>query len=284
MTVLRPYPWILVVSLAMLSPAAAGVGGASPWVSTEQSQVRLVSAASATDGDAALSLGIQVRLEPGWKIYWRSPGDTGIPPQFDWSGSRNLAEVRVDWPAPRRFNLFGFETFGYTDEVVLPVVARLKDRASPASIRLALSYAICKDVCIPLDAGLALDLPAAAATTTPFTTLIARFAARVPGASGSGGLAIDSVAAKDGASTPLLVIEASAREPFRTPDVLVEGPAPLSFAKPDRQLAPDGRGAVLTVAVRGVSRAAELGGRSFTVTLIDGERAVEKELTVAKTR
>ncbi|MGB3141534.1 MAG: protein-disulfide reductase DsbD domain-containing protein, partial [Aestuariivirga sp.] len=65
--------------------------------------------------------GILAELEPEWKTYWRMPGDSGIPPQFDWAGSQNSAAIEVGFPVPRRFNDEGGETIGYHDRVVFPV-------------------------------------------------------------------------------------------------------------------------------------------------------------------
>ncbi|MCH8998360.1 MAG: hypothetical protein IID48_08850, partial [Proteobacteria bacterium] len=119
----------LALFLALPGLGGPGPGGgaraaAGPWVDQEQVRLRLVAASSATGEAETLNLGLHFKLEPGWKIYWRSPGEAGYPPSVDWSGSENLAEVRLNWPVPRRFSLFGFETFGYYDEVVLPVDAR----------------------------------------------------------------------------------------------------------------------------------------------------------------
>ena len=107
-----------------LGPAAALT---TPWLDHEQARVRLLAAGGGqSDGQSAeeLRLGLQFSLEPGWKIYWRTPGAAGIPPVLDWSGSDNLSSAEMRWPAPRRFTLFGLDTFGYSGEVVLPIHAR----------------------------------------------------------------------------------------------------------------------------------------------------------------
>src|SRR6056297_1939284 len=58
-------------------------------------------------------VGLRLSLAPGWRTYWSVPGDAGIPPQFDWSGSDNLVGVRVHWPAPTVFETYGMRTAGY---------------------------------------------------------------------------------------------------------------------------------------------------------------------------
>ena len=103
--------------------------------------------------------GILVELAPEWKTYWRMPGDSGIPPQFDWAGSKNSAAIEVGFPIPRRFNDAGGETIGYHDQVVFPVFVKPQKLDAAVSLELNMFFAVCKDVCIPAKAkaGVALD-------------------------------------------------------------------------------------------------------------------------------
>ncbi len=96
--------------------------------------------------------GILVELEPEWKTYWRMPGDSGIPPQFDWAGSENSAAIEVGFPVPRRFNDAGGETIGYHDQVVFPVFVKPEKLDAAVSLQLNMFFAVCKDVCIPAKA------------------------------------------------------------------------------------------------------------------------------------
>jgi DsbC/DsbD-like thiol-disulfide interchange protein len=132
-------------------------GEASPWVQGHRSRVRLVAGGSEADGAARLG-GIEIALDPGFKTYWRTPGESGLPPAFDWSGSENLARADVLWPAPSRFEDAGGVSYGYKDQVLLPVRASAKDPGKPVRLSLRLDYGVCKDICIPAQAMLALDL------------------------------------------------------------------------------------------------------------------------------
>lgn len=107
--------------------------------------------------------GLQITLAPGWKTYWRSPGDAGIPPAFNWSGSANLADVKVAWPAPEVFFQAGMRSVGYADGVVLPLLVTPRDGSRPVDLRLSVDIGVCQDVCIPLSASLGGHLPAEAA-------------------------------------------------------------------------------------------------------------------------
>jgi suppressor for copper-sensitivity B len=117
-------------------PAAAGVGA---WVRSEASAARLLVDETTWQGGDKLLAGVQVRLTPGWKSYWRSPGVAGLPPEVDWAGSENVADAQVLWPAPRRFELFGIELLGYEKEVVLPVWIRVVDRSAPLRLKAKVS-------------------------------------------------------------------------------------------------------------------------------------------------
>ena len=125
---------VIAITLGLAAPATARAeAAASDWVRTEQTAVRLVSATRATGDAASVVAGLHFRLEDGWKIYWRSPGDAGFPPHLDWTASGNLAFARLAWPAPQRFSILGFESMGYKDEVVLPITATLGERGRPAA-------------------------------------------------------------------------------------------------------------------------------------------------------
>jgi suppressor for copper-sensitivity B len=266
--------------LGLLGESAGAEEGASAWARTDQSGVRLVSSAAAVGSAEALRLGLEFELAPGWKTYWRSPGDAGFPVSVDWAGSRNLASAELAWPAPHRFSLFGLDTFGYETAVVLPVTARLEQPGQAASLRAKVDYLICEEICIPYTAELALDLPAGAANPTGFAQLIDRYVAKVPGDGARHGLRLDRVAVGGTAENPALEIVArSELAPFARPDVMIEGPSGLYFAAPVVQMGDGGRVANLTVPVAIDDDAPALDRAELTLTLVDGERGLEQRLT-----
>jgi len=163
---------LVLVLAALFGLGEAGIASAraGAWKTMEHSRVRLV-VAGKVEGrllDSRVNLpaprllaGVEIRLDPGWKTYWRTPGD-GIPPHFDWTGSRNVAALKVLWPAPRHFKDELGAYNGYTDRVVLPFVVVPEARQGPVMLKLKLDYAICKDICIPVTARLSADVAAAA--------------------------------------------------------------------------------------------------------------------------
>lgn len=116
-------------------------------------------------GDGHRMTALELVLEPGWKTYWRSPGETGIPPSFDWSGSENMGKVTIHWPRPQVIESAGEASLGYHDRLVLPI--RIAPQAEGRPIRLAgsVEFGLCRDICVP--AHVALDPAPAGAEADP---------------------------------------------------------------------------------------------------------------------
>jgi DsbC/DsbD-like thiol-disulfide interchange protein len=102
--------------------------------------------------------GIQLDLAPGWKTYWRSPGDAGIPPSFDWSGSTNVQSVRIHWPTPTVFQSNGLQTIGYHDQLVLPIEVIAIDPAKPMQLAADVQLGVCDQICLPASLSLSTEL------------------------------------------------------------------------------------------------------------------------------
>lgn len=265
--------------LAILSGVPAAQAAASPWLDHEQARVRLIAASNAVGEADTINLGLQFELEPGWKIYWRSPGDAGFPPVLDWSASDNLESAEMAWPVPHRFSLFGLETFGYSDEVVLPIQASLSRPGEALHLKAGLRYLVCEEICIPHNAELSLDLPTGTAASARETLLIEQFRGLVPGDGSKVGLALEATALTGTAEAPLLEVAARSERPFEAPDLLVEGPPGYSFGKPEVSLAEDGRLAILRLAsARGPAAEGVIEGKRLIVTLTDGRRGLETEV------
>lgn len=120
-----------------------------------------------TQADGTRVAGLRLQLAPGWKTYWRSPGDAGIPPQFDWSGSRNLYSVGINWPAPEIFLTAGMQTVGYTGDVVLPITLAPRSAGTPIEVSATLDIGVCSDICIPHRMSLSAVIDDTNTTPTP---------------------------------------------------------------------------------------------------------------------
>lgn len=107
---------------------------------------------------------IRLTMAPGWKTYWRSPGEAGIPPEFDWRGSTNVAGVALHWPVPEVFDFNGMQTIGYAHELVLPVEIRPRMPGQPVELRAAVDLGVCRDICVPANVQLQGQLATPAST------------------------------------------------------------------------------------------------------------------------
>lgn len=246
-------------------------------------EARLIAAVDGVGLMEEVPAGLQVRLPEGWKTYWRSPGDAGLPPVLDWQGSGNVADMRFDYPAPHRFELFGLETFGYEHEVVYPLTLTPVRTGEALALRARADLLVCADICVPARFDLALDIPAGPPLAdADAAMLINRFAAQVPGDGAATGLAIAEVAeVPDGARSALRVVASADDIPFQRPDVFVETADYWVFGRPTQRLEANGGRAVFHVPIlEGPNGDAVLTGGSVTLTLVDGGRAMEVDATV----
>ncbi|MDP6174346.1 MAG: protein-disulfide reductase DsbD family protein, partial [Rhodospirillales bacterium] len=283
--------WVLAMAAGAAQSAESSTtphAGASPWIKTEQTQVRLVSASSALGGADTVRLGLQFKLKPGWKIYWRAPGDAGFPPRLDWKKSENLSGAQIKWPAPTRFSVLGFETQGYKKEVIFPITARIVDPEKPLHLRAALNYLTCDEVCIPYQTNLSLDLNNGAAQATPSFQDINRYASRVPGDGTKHGLKITQAELAGpmgpltkGIRNGMLRVLAGASTPFTTPDMFVEGPEEMVFSKPKPRISNKGRQVSILVPIS-VDGNGKVAGSALTFTLTDGARSAERKLSIGQ--
>jgi len=143
--------YILILTALLAAPAAA-------FTQEDVLRAELLPGWRSADGRhmAALSL----TLAQGWKTYWRSPGEAGIPPMLDFAGSGNLAAVRLHWPSPVVFDVNGMRTIGYHDRLILPIEVTPTQAGQPIDIRLNVDLGVCRDICVPAHLDLAATLPA----------------------------------------------------------------------------------------------------------------------------
>jgi len=257
---------------AMAQGAAEQV--TTPWVKDLHSALGLV-AGSRRDG--ILIGGIAIRLDPGWKTYWRTPGDSGVPPRFDFSASDNVSAATVLWPAPEKFpDGAGGTSFGYRHEVVLPlrIVAREPDR--PVTLRAQINYAVCEKLCVPVEAKAELISSAPSAPDNP--ELEAALAQVPKHASVSADAAFGIRAVKRDGDTVTVDVAAP---PGESVDLFAEGPTP-DWALPPPALRGTGAGGLrqFSFALEGVPPQARAEGATLKLTLTGAGRAYDYDVTL----
>ena len=242
----------------------------SPWQRDGHSAVRLL---AGSRSGAVLLGGIAFQLQPGWKTYWRTPGDSGVPPRFDFSKSENIEAVTVLWPAPMKFDDgAGGHSLGYKGQLVLPLRIVPKSADKPVTLRADINYAVCEKLCIPVDASA--ELPFTSVASTEDSALFA---------------ALDTVPkpANVGDPNPLTIRDvkrdgkASVLVDVVSPDgqqvsLFVEGPTP-DWALPVPKLRENSPPGIKRFAfeLEGVPPGSGPEGAALKLTLVGGDRAYE---------
>jgi DsbC/DsbD-like thiol-disulfide interchange protein len=222
----RILPGLVLVFLLCTASNPAAAADVSPWDNDIRSAVRLIGASATREsGGPVLRAGVEIKMQPGWKTYWRYPGDAGVPPVFDFAASDNVKAVTVLWPAPVRFSDGSGNSIGYKSEVMFPLRVVPREQGKPVTLRLRLDYAVCETLCVPAKAKAELALSGAAGSRE---TVLKAAEARVPkpGAWGDGPSLMLRKAWRDTASgKPRVLVEVAAPAGAEV-DLFAEGPTP----------------------------------------------------------
>ncbi|HWZ06437.1 MAG TPA: protein-disulfide reductase DsbD domain-containing protein [Bradyrhizobium sp.] len=261
---------LLALSLTFVLTTRARGEDASAWQRAAHSAVRLL--AGSRSGPVLLG-GIAVQLDPGWKTYWRTSGDSGVPPRFDFSKSDNVEAVTVLWPAPTKFDDgAGGISLGYHNQVVLPLRIVPKSTDKPVTLRADINYAVCEKICIPVEANTELAF-ASVASTEDNVLFAALDTVPKPASVGDPNPLTILDVKRDGKSTVLIdVLSPDAR----TVSLFVEGPTP-DWALPVPKLLEHSPPGVKRFAfnLEGLPPGTNPEGAALKLTLVGGDRSYE---------
>ena len=257
--------------IVAISSVMAGAADESPWSEDVRSSVRLIAGAN-KNGDAQLRAGIEIKMQPGWKTYWRYPGDSGVPPHFDFSGSENLKDVKVLYPAPHLFTDETGQSLGYKEKVIIPLAISPQQPGKPVRLRLKIDYAVCEKLCVPAEGRAELVLGVGESS---HNSEMAAAESRVPKqvTAAQAGLTARRV---NSGPKPLVTVDLGV--PTNQPvELFVEGPTP-QWALPIPKLvqaAPASR-AQFSFELDGLPPGVDPTGQlDLTFTVVTGERAIE---------
>jgi DsbC/DsbD-like thiol-disulfide interchange protein len=260
--------FLLLLSLALPAEALAARSG---WSPAAQSQLRLLLAAPVA---GRIDGGIEIVLDPGWYTYWRNPGEAGVPPVFDFSGSENVADVKVLYPAPERYDDGSSVSLIYRDEVVFPLVVTPVDATRPVTLNLAARYGVCRDVCIPTDAGATLTQPPSPAPDPLAAARVQSFSARVPRPPEPGRFDVEEVAVESEA----LLIDVRLPDSSYL-DLFADPPSDWYLGQPSF-VSRAGGVSRYRLDVAGRPKDEELVGQHFRFVAVAGGEAIEEEIEI----
>ena len=166
--------FLTVTSLARAQPVDGG-----------KALVELISAETSAQAGDTVTLALKLEMDPGWHVYWRNPGDAGLPPQIIWNEATTAEFDAFQWPLPETLPVVPNQImdYGYSDVVVLPFTATLPvDAAGTYTFSGTADYLICEEICIPETAPVSLTLDIGAPSQGANAGLILQWQDKTPAA------------------------------------------------------------------------------------------------------
>lgn len=226
------YATLAIACLVLPSQSTHALEG--PWVALPNAKARLLAAGDAMSG--RILAGLEIELDEDWKTYWRFPGDSGIPPSFDWSSAQNVAQTTLLFPAPERFTDEYGQSVGYKHRVVFPIEIELKGAGRPTNLEVDIILGICREVCIPVMERLSLKLPPIFVATETAKIVLGEATASVPAETLDAQRPEIGIEKREG-TTPLLTV--SVPLDLQIKDVFIEGPNTWFLTLPEKVLGSD---------------------------------------------
>nr|WP_321445439.1 protein-disulfide reductase DsbD domain-containing protein [uncultured Cohaesibacter sp.] len=273
---------LLAPLFAMASPSQAVE---TKWQETLGGKVRLISGGQQ---DGRYKAGLEIVLDEGWKTYWKIPGDSGVPPMLDTSGSANASDIDSLWPVPSRIKVGMSEILGYKDAIIFPLLVTPADKDKPTRLTINVQLGFCSDLCVPMAADLSLDIPAGGSRAMGMEMLIDRDMALVP-AKPSDSFQITDITHDKGQNgqPDRLLITTKIPDGYGHKDLFVEGPEdwllPLTVKQQERSEASEAAKIQhFVLMLDGLPKDEQSKGTDLRFTLTNGEEAVEQIITLQK--
>ncbi|MCW5695900.1 MAG: hypothetical protein KIS96_04085 [Bauldia sp.] len=263
---------LLALAAVPLLPLAA-LAAMGLWAEEPHVGVRLI---ASIDDTGVPRAAIEIALDPGWKTYWRVPGEGGLAPTFDFSGSVNVASATVGFPAPRRYDDGVSITNVYEDRVILPVAVEPAVGGAPITLRVAMELGVCETICIPM--RLEAEVALAPNDFDPqVASIIQLAAARLPGPPRERVFAVDRlVRLGEGA---LVGFTATLTAPRPQAELFVEAPEGW-YPMTAYRIAAHGDRVTFAFMLERLEDDAVLVGEALRLTVASGREAIEQTLVV----
>jgi len=260
---------ILIVLASAIFTATAGFAAETPWVDHDgMLKTRLVAASSDMTTEDGSLLAWEAKLAPGWKTYWRSPGEAGLPVRV-FVGEKELAPL---YPLPERFELFGIQTFGYSHQLLLPF--RLPE-AAEGLLNIHVDFMVCKEICVPFKQEYQVQGSDVAAASFKNDIRFETWLKKVPvaGTGAQNGLEILGAKVAGRIGHQKLIIDVRGETDLLTADLLAEVNDMFHFGIPQIQLLENGRSARIVLSAMTGNKPEDLRGQKVRLTFTDRQGA-----------
>ncbi len=275
LVVIRPIA--VLISALLIAITSSAFAANSNWYKAQNSQFRLISASrvSNTKKDRLIA-GVEIQLADGWKTYWRSPGD-GLATEIDMSASENVAEARILWPVPKRFDgAGGVASYGYKHSVVLPILLKPSNPNKAVFLRAELVYGVCADICIPVEGTAELNIPLE--DDSEYAAVLANALGQVPKKQTEGvncSHRFTSAQLNSGDDTPVLLIKTAYDSGVAGLNLFVERENGLALPPTELVSEPASGQSVYAVRFDNADDAASLRGEQLVLTMTSDQGSCE---------
>jgi len=267
----RRLPLVLAATASLFLVDGTAFAASTEWFETEGGRIRLTALAPSEDGTIRGVL--DVDLLPGWKTYWRDPGDAGIPPSVDADGSRNIRSVTLDFPPPERID-DGYSVWaGYDAPVAFPMTLHQQRPGRTSTLEATIFLGICETVCIPVQTHFSLTIGPDHAPKSYETRLVDRAYADIPEPHGQDFHLLESGLSEQ---HDALVISVSHPVSRSEPEIFVTGPAGWYLDIPERTAGED-NWSTFHVPIINAPENGDLSGTPLQLLVKSANRAMETQ-------
>ncbi|MDR7038659.1 thiol:disulfide interchange protein DsbD [Methylobacterium sp. BE186] len=157
---------IRLLSLLVLLVGLNGAAAQGLKAPVDLVRASLVAETASVRAGEPFTVALRLVMKPGWHVYWRNPGDSGLPPEMVWTLPAGVSAGPIQWPAPERIPVAHLMNYGYEGDIALLVTITPPASLDPAvAVKVAgkLSYLVCEVECVPGSANLSLTLPVSSA-------------------------------------------------------------------------------------------------------------------------
>src|SRR5262249_24333286 len=140
------------IALAAASGVAAPLSASSPPAPNSLVNAELMAETTSLVPASTLWVDLHLAIKPGWHVYWRNPGDSGLPTTIDWELPSGFSAGAISWPVPEDFVQGGVGNYGYAglSDLLIPItIPKDVDTGGTAVLLADASWLVCAEICIP---------------------------------------------------------------------------------------------------------------------------------------